>query len=294
MSIGRTSLALLAALPLLVRPAAAGEAVDVRRPASRDGVVTIENASGSIHVVGWDRAEVAVTGSVGRGGSLNVTGGAHRTRVEVEAETNPQSVHSDLEVRVPAASRVEIEGFSASITVAEVTGAVRAESVNGSISVSGSTKEVRAETVNGSVEVSGPAVHVSAESVNGSVTVRGASGDLEATSVNGRVSVTGGTFDRARLESVNGGVRFEGKLGDAAWLETETVSGSVDLILPAAIGADFTVSTFSGGIQNELGPQAHRVGRYTTEKELRFTTGSGKARINVHTLSGSINIRKQQ
>jgi DUF4097 and DUF4098 domain-containing protein YvlB len=292
MSTIRTSLILLAALPLLVR-AAAGEAVDVHRPASRDGIVSIENAVGSIHVVGWDRAEVAVAGSVGHGGSLNVTGGGPRTRVEVETEGNPQSVHSDLEVRVPAASRVEVEGFSASVTVADVTGAVSAESVNGSISVSGSTKEVRAETVNGSVEVVGPAVRVSAESVNGSVTVRGASGDLKATSVNGRVSVTGGTFSRTQLESVNGSIRFEGKLGETATLDAETVSGSVDLLLPASLGADFTLSTFSGGIQNELGPPAQRASRYTSEKELRFTTGSGKARINVHTLSGRISIRKQ-
>jgi DUF4097 and DUF4098 domain-containing protein YvlB len=289
----RIALALLMALPL-TRAAGAGESVDARRPAARDGVVTIENAAGSIHVIGWDRAEVAVSGSVGRGGSLNVTSAGRRTRVEVETEGNPQSVHSDLEVRVPAASRVEVEGFSSSISVADVTGAVSAESVNGSLSVNGSTKDVRAETVNGSVEVSGPAVRVSAESVNGSVTVRGPSGEVAATSVNGRVSVSGGTFSRVRLESVNGSVRFEGKLGEAAVLEAETVSGSVDLLLPASIGADFTVSTFSGGIQNELGPQARRVGRYTSEKELRFTTGSGKARISVHTLSGGINIRKQQ
>ncbi|HEY3119589.1 MAG TPA: DUF4097 family beta strand repeat-containing protein [Vicinamibacteria bacterium] len=291
----RLPAALLMALPLLARPSAAGEAVDVHRPAARGGLVSIENAAGSIHVVGWDRAEVAVTGAVGRGAAVNVTGGPNRTRIEVEAEGNhnPQSVSSDLEVRVPVTSRVEIEGFSASITVADVSGAVRAESVNGSIAVSGSMTDVRAETVNGSVEVSAPAVHVSAESVNGSVTVRGASGDLEATSVNGRVSVTGGTFTRARLESVNGSVRFEGKLSDGGWLEAETVGGSVDLVLPASVGADFTLSTFSGEIQNELGPAARRASRYTTEKELHFTIGNGKARINVHTLSGRISVRKQ-
>jgi DUF4097 and DUF4098 domain-containing protein YvlB len=89
-------------------------------------------------------------------------------------------------------------------------------------------------------------------------------------------------------------VRFEGALGDGAWLEAETVSGSVDLVLPAAIAADFTLSTFSGDIQNELGPPAQRVSRHTTEKELHFATGNGKARINVHTLSGGISVRKKQ
>ena len=71
------------------------------------------------------------------------------------------------------------------------------------------------------------------------------------------------------------------------------MSGSVTLALPAGVAADFSVSTFSGGVDNALGPPASRVGEYTTEKELEFSTGGGGANVSVHTLSGGISLRKK-
>jgi len=88
-------------------------------------------------------------------------------------------------------------------------------------------------------------------------------------------------------------VRFEAGLSARATLSVESVSGGVDLLLPASLGAEFTVSTFSGAITNELGPAAEKSSRWTPEKELSFTTGSGGARITVETLSGAVNIRKR-
>ena len=78
-----------------------------------------------------------------------------------------------------------------------------------------------------------------------------------------------------------------------ATLAVESVSASVELILPAGLGAEFSVSTFSGDITNELGPAAEKSSKWTPEKELSFTTGSGGARITVETLSGAIHIRKR-
>ena len=73
----------------------------------------------------------------------------------------------------------------------------------------------------------------------------------------------------------------------------ESVSGTVDLFLPAGLGAEFSVSTFSGEITNELGPAAEKTSKWTPEKELSFTSGSGGAQITVETLSGAVNIRKR-
>ena len=62
----------------------------------------------------------------------------------------------------------------------------------------------------------------------------------------------------------------------------------------AGLAAEFSVSTFSGDITNELGPAAEKSSRWTPEKELSFTTGSGGARVTVETLSGAVHIRKRQ
>ena len=274
---------------------AAQSPVDQKRPAAPDAKVSIENMSGSVKVTGWDRAEVQVKGTLGEGAELSFDGPEKDLQIEVEAEHgNPMEIKSDLEVFVPAGSSVSIEGFQATISVAGVTGAVSAETVNGSITQAGAAKSVELESVNGSIDVTKATGRVQAEAVNGTVTVRDASGELDASTVNGKVLVTGGSFDQARLESVAGGVRFEAGLSARATLSVESVSGTVDLFLPAALGAEFSVSTFSGDIVNELGPAAEKTSKWTPGKELSFTSGSGGARITVETLSGNVNIRKKQ
>ncbi len=283
-----------AALLFAVSSARAQTRVDQSRPAAADGLVEIENMSGSVKVVGWDKNEVTVRGTLGRRAEgLDFSGSGSRTHIEVETQGNPHGVRSDLEISVPAGSRVKVEGFDASISVTGVTGSVSAETVNGSITQTGAAKEVELQSVNGSVEVAKAGGRIRAESVNGAVTVHEVSGEVEASTVNGELTVTGSTFERAHLESVSGSVRFEGDLGKRAILEAETVSGSVEIALPAGISADFEVSTFSGEIQNDLGPAAPRKGRYSPEKELNFSTGSGGAKISVQTLSGGIHLRKR-
>jgi DUF4097 and DUF4098 domain-containing protein YvlB len=282
----------LAAIPATARPQTT---VEQRRPAAPDGLVEIENGAGNIRVIGWDRTEVAVKGTLGhRAGGLTFSGDGRRTHIEVEVEGNPHGVTSDLEIRVPAGSRVQIDSFAASIAVGDVTGAVRAETVNGSITVTGAAKEVDVQSVNGSVDVKSPATRVHAESVNGSVTIQEASGEVDASTVNGRLVVSGRQLHRARLETVSGSLRFEGSLSDRATLDAETVSGSVELVLPASVSADFSASTFSGDIENELGPSARHSSRYTSEKQLSFSTGSGGAKVSVQTLSGAIRLLKRE
>lgn len=280
-----------AALVLAAAPAAlAQQTVDLKKPADPKGRVRIENMAGSTRVIGWERGEVTVTGSLGRGAEgVNLSGGPGRIDIEVDTERNPNGVRSDLEVHVPSGSQVEVEAFSAEITVTGVTGSVQAESVNGAITVSGAD-EVEAQSVSAGVTVTGGS-RVKAESVNGPVTLKGVRQDVEASTVNGPLQVSGSGFDRVRLEVVSGDVRFDGDLTGRADLSVESVSGGVELRLPAGQAAEFDLSTFSGDIRNELSQEhAAKASRWTSQKELQFTTGSGGARVSAQTLSGSIEI----
>jgi DUF4097 and DUF4098 domain-containing protein YvlB len=290
----RTLAAVVLALTAMPGALQAQYKVDEKRAASPDGVVEIENGAGSIRVIGWSRSEVAVTGTLGQGAEgLNFSGGPRRTRIDVETQGNPHGVSSDLEIHVPAASRVEIQSFAASVNVSDVTGTVSAEGVNNSIVITGSAKEVSAQTVNGSVEITGPAARVHAESVNGPVTIKGAGGAVEATTVNGKLSVVGGTFERGTLETVAGSLRFEGDLARGAEIDATTVSGAVEFIVPAGVSADFSITTFSGDVQTDFGASAQHTSKHTTQKDVEFTAGDGDARVSIQTLSGSIAVRKR-
>jgi DUF4097 and DUF4098 domain-containing protein YvlB len=291
---GRRSVVL--ALSLVAAPlgASAQSSVEQRRPAAADGIVSVDNAAGTIKVTGWEKAEVLVKGTLGAGATgLDLSGSSRKTNIEVEVEGNPHGVRSDLDIYVPVGSRLEIDAYQAEITVIGVKGGVNVETVNGGISITGPSKNVDAQSVNGAVEVVGAGSRVHAETVNGRVTVKDASGEVNASTVNGTLAVVGGVFETAHLETVSGSMRFEGSLSKSGSLSAEAVSGGIELVLPATLSADFSVSTFSGKVENELGPAAERTNKWTPGRELSFSTGSGGAKVSVETLSGSIRLRKK-
>jgi hypothetical protein len=284
-----------AALVMLAAPAAAQNRVEERRPAAPDGLVQIDNPAGSTRVVGWDRAEILVTGTLGPGAEgLSFETTRRRAEIGVEMEGgDPHGSTADLEIKVPARSRLEIESFNGTIEVSGIKGSVKVGTVQGRIAVAVAGGEVEADTVNGSVEISGTPHRVQAESVNGAVAITGASGEVKASTVNGRLTVSGTGFDRVGLETVNGHALFEGELRAGATLDVESVGGGVELRLPEKTSAEFTIATFSGDVRNDFGPGARPVSRWTSQKELTFTLGSGSAKVGVETLSGDIEIRKR-
>jgi DUF4097 and DUF4098 domain-containing protein YvlB len=273
---------------------AAQTPVDERRDAAADGVVEIENVAGSVKVVGWNEPAVRVTGTLAAGAELDFDSSGKRTQIQVEIEgNNPMEAASDLEVHVPAGSQVEIEGVRLDIEVTGVTGTVEADTVEGGITQSGAAREVNLQSVMGTVEVNGSSGTIHAETVNGAVVIRKSSGKVEASTVNGKLVVSDGPFDHVALESVAGAVTFEADLAPQARLDVEAVSGSVEILVPADLKADFAVSSFSGAIENELDIGKVEQESFLPAKELNFSTGSGGARISVETLSGSIHIRKR-
>jgi DUF4097 and DUF4098 domain-containing protein YvlB len=290
----RAALGLVAALAV---PAglAAQTTVDQKHPAAPDAAVSIENSAGSTKVTGWDRPEVQVKGTICSKCELSLDGTDKRIQVEIESgHMNPMAGKSDIEVMVPAGASVSVEGFQATIVVSGVGGSVKAETVNGSINHAGPSKEVSLQSVNGAVETVKASGRVHVEVVNGTITVRDGSGELEASAVNGRLTVTGGSYTRAHVETVSGGARFDAELAAKGSLSVESVSGPVELLFPASFGGDFSVTTFSGAITNELGPAAQKTSEYTPQKELSFTSGSGGVRVSVETLSGAVQIKKRQ
>src|SRR5262245_41709501 len=96
------------ALPLAAF--AGGNAIDRKVAADANGEVIISNVSGTIDVRGWDRNEVQVTGTVGRGVErVDVDTGKGRTVVKVVLPRGSSHDGSaDIEVSVPKGSRVEV------------------------------------------------------------------------------------------------------------------------------------------------------------------------------------------
>jgi hypothetical protein len=284
---------LLAAVSIL--PALAQEKVDEKLSADPEGTVTIENVSGSVEVVGWDRDEVHVTGTLGRGTEkLEFERDGRRIRVKVKIPRRARDVDpTDLVIKLPAGSEVEVSTVSADIDVRKVDGKLYLHSVSGDVVASGKAKEFEAETVSGQIEATVTASRVSASSVSGDVVLEEVEGEIQTETVSGDVRVEGGRFSRLRASSVSGELSFSGSLEGDADVTLESHSGDVDLLLDGDVDADFEITAFSGDIETDFGEKARRTSKYGPGKELEFQVGSGSARVRIEVFSGDVTVRKR-
>lgn len=277
---------------LLCLPQAGAQTEFHRRLEARpDGAVEILNVAGSITVVGWDRNEIEVSGVLRRGaGEIRVSSRGGTIGIEVGRGPNGGG-SAEIEVRLPLASRLSVESVSADVRVSGVEGDLALESVSGSLSVDGRPRSVDAETISGNVEVHGATSRVAASTVNGTIVLHGGV-EIAAESVSGGVRVSGveGVV-QAEIETVSGRIEFEGSLAPGADLALSSHNGSILLALPAELSARFEVSSFSGRIENDLGPPARRQGLSPAHR-LEFVVGSGDARVRVESFAGGIVLRK--
>lgn len=292
----RTYAPMLLLLAMFSTAAFAGERIDQRVDARPDGTVSINNLAGSVRVTGWDRNEVRVEGELDdRVERLEFENDGEFTRIKVIYPRNMRGdvTGSDLNISVPAGSRLEISTVSADADVREVTGSIRAGTVSGDVTLDGSSRDYSLESVSGNVQLDGtPAgARVKASSVSGDLRIGRVQGELEAGSVSGDVTVSGGSLSRAEIGSTSGDVEVAADFSGDGTFRFETISGEVVLRLAKPAGV-FDVTTFSGEIDNDFGPEPQRTGRYSPGMELKFRHGDGDAEFRINTLSGDISLRK--
>jgi hypothetical protein len=270
----------------------AQQGVHENAAAARDGVVDIENLAGTVEVVGWEREEVEVSGTLGRGTErLDFDADGRRTSIRVVVPERSHDVHgSDLKIMVPVASRVDVETVSADIVAEKLEGQLQLESVSGRIRVASRPAGLEAATVSGSIEVAHAPPRAEIGSVSGGIEIHDASGPLEVGTVSSEVTITAQQLDAVEVETVSGSLRLEVKGVGRGPFDLETVSGTVTMVVPATIAADFELSTFSGQIRNQIGPEPERTSRYAPGEEAMFSTGGGGPRVTISSFSGTVEL----
>ena len=286
-------LAVLAAVVLLASaPAWAQRTVNEMRPLRPTGTVSVSNIEGTVKVIGWGNAQVEITGTLGADvEELEITGDDSELRIEVKAPRHPERLETDLVLRIPAAASIEVETVSATIEIEGVTGSGDLESVSGWVTTSGRPSELSIETVSGDITVAESAPRTDLASVSGSIKVDMATGELDAESVSGAIRVEDGSLEDGSFETVSGDISFAGDIVGRGSYDFESMSGGVTLLVSSSVSADFDITTFSGNIDNDIGPEAEQTSKYTPEKELSFSAGSGGASVSIESFSGSIKIK---
>jgi len=262
-----------------------------------DGSVRISNLVGSVRVTGWNRDSVALHGVLPKGDQVFMGGGRQGMKMFVEPlnDRNPQPTR--LDVMVPMRAKVWVKTATAEIEVSGVTGELDLYVVGGKIRVTGTPSELNAEAIDGDIEVNGKPGWLRAKSASGTVTFNGSSDDASISTVSGGITVNSipaegnGKFERAKLETVTGPIRFNADIQRGAAIEFNTHSGALDIAIPRRTGADFDVASIAGSITNDLNFARPVKGRYGRGSELVMSNSSGGARVIVRSFKGPVTLR---
>jgi DUF4097 and DUF4098 domain-containing protein YvlB len=274
------------------------ESISQTLDADDDGYVLIFNTAGSVEVSGWSRGSVEITGRLGDDvEELIFERDGDEIIIKVKSPSSSSGwgrndITSELVIKVPQNSSLEIATVSADIDVTGVRGEQEIQAISGEVTLEVFGEDIQVESISGDVDVTGDGsdAEFEIESVSGDIVARRISGDVAAGSVSGDVTIREGSFDRVQLETINGDIYLGAVLRDGGRLDIESVNGDVEVQFGGEVSARFDIETFNGDIDNCFGPKAQRSDRYTPGLELSFSEGSSDGRVSIATLNGGVEI----
>ncbi|MGH8286158.1 MAG: DUF4097 family beta strand repeat-containing protein [Steroidobacteraceae bacterium] len=290
----------LSAAALLASGAALGEEdegrFEKRMADDPKGVVEVSNVAGTVKVNGWDRAEVEVEATYEEGVQrIDVVSDGKSRRTRIKVVLSRESGHdgdADLEIRVPAASELEVSTTSAEIESRGVTGRQRLKSISGNVETDVAESDIELRTISGDAILRGrgkPA-HVRAETVSGNLTLSHGAGELDAKTTSGDLIVELEPARAVRVRTVSGNLRLSGELAPDGEVDAETVSGELSARLSGAGGFDYEVTSFSGDIDTCFRDKAEPTSKYGPGTRLAGKHGDGKATVRMKTMSGDVEL----
>jgi DUF4097 and DUF4098 domain-containing protein YvlB len=263
--------------------------IDTTISFSRTGTIELQLAAGEIIVSAWPREQVRVRATSERS-ALRMDASAAHLSLGLRSGS-ARSGDTRFEVTVPVGARIRANTTSGDIEVRGTKSEVEARTQRGDIAIE-DVGRVDLNAFSGDVEASTVAGDLRINVMSGDVRVRGVTGEIDVKTVSGEADVRDARSRFVRLASTSGDITFEGPIDPNGRYELETHSGDVDVTLPANVGADLTVATFSGGIESDF-PMVLQPGGHGDGKRFRFTLGRGGAKINAESFSGDINIRSR-
>lgn len=281
----------------------------------RTGVVSVENVSGDITVLGSSGSDVKIDAIkrvrhpnesqarallkeleidvVERGGRVEVS-----TRFP-RARNNNTSGDIAYTLAVPNDADVVVRTVSGDVRVTNLRGELRAETTSGDVVLSGVPRVQSARTVSGNVEVTNvDGGDIAAGTVSGDVVVRGVkTRRLAVDSVTGDMRLTDVEAERVSVNTTNGDVEFSGRLVRGGRYEFSAHSGDVVIAPSGGVGFDLEANTFNGDVVSQydlkLAPGTQPEGRRGLNRRIRGTYGDGAAVISVSSWNGDVTIVKR-
>jgi DUF4097 and DUF4098 domain-containing protein YvlB len=283
---------------LTAHSAWAATPINEARPLDPRGQVEVENLKGSVEVRTWDRPEVKIEGSLGKGvEKLEIEGDEEHLTVRVKYPnrsgvgmfgSGDKSEPTDLRLTIPLRADLDVDVVSADVNVEGIASSdLSIDSVSGDVTVAGAPTEASVDSVSGDLMLTLNSNRVRAESVSGDLVLRGRmNGEVDVETVSGRidVSVLQNRLQRLSGSSVSGDISASTGLANNGRISLETVSGDVHLTMPRDLSANVRGESFSGEL-TAPGVQVIRP-KHGPGSSFEHRFGSGDGDITIETFSG--------
>lgn len=264
-------------------------------PADARGAVEVVNLSGEVHVRGWERNEVRISGDVSGGSRLEISAAGGRTSVSVVTKARGNNGgRAELLIEAPRESTLSVNTISADQSIEGMRGAQRLQAVSGSITTEQWAQDLEAKSISGDmvVRAHGGAAQTALNTVSGRITLIDAPAQFSVETITGDMKVSVDEAGRGRIRTTNGNLHFTGRLAREGRLDAEAINGDLQFTLREPLNVQFDVETFNGDIVNCFGPKPVRTREFAPGNALRFVQGNGDARVRIKTLNGGVRICK--
>ena len=278
------------------------KALDQAWSVAADARIEIENVRGSVAVTGWDRAQVKLSGSLGAGSRLEISGDENHLVLHVEGSKsgwfggNGPDHDSALVLNVPRGIVLKLNVVSADATVSGVAGkSLDVDGVSGKLNLTSDAPEIDVNSVSGDIAFASAqtiaAARTHLQSVSGDIDAKKLGGRVKIETVSGNIDLDAGQIQELETGTVSGDARLQVTPAAHAHLSLESMSGNIRLQLPAVLSAHVEAQTFSGTIGSDYGRVQEKERGPGSSLDARV--GDGDAQISAQSFSGDIDLRKQ-
>jgi len=275
----------------------AGEKIDKKLEVSATGLVEIHNTRGKIELQGWDKNVVNIKGELDNMTEKFVFSHSdEKTLIKVvlpkSYSTSKRSRGSKLKIFVPLQVAVQINGVSTDVEISNVQGGVEINTVSGDAELKNIAKRTYINSVSGDVNLKDIKDRIEISTVSGNVKASVSATKIAIAGVSSDITVKASSFDTAKIVTVSGDAHLHGTLLADGDVKMTNVSGDSYFHVGGELDARITLET---------GPGGDIVNKYSSDKptssfigseSLKFTSGKGNGTVRMHTVSGSIGLRK--
>ncbi|MGI5971256.1 MAG: DUF4097 family beta strand repeat-containing protein [Oscillospiraceae bacterium] len=191
----------------------------------------------------------------------------------------PETIARDLE-------NVNVNSVSAYVKLSGLEcGSIRAETVSGESSFAGlNAAGLQSSTVSGSIKLKDAVIqNIMLESVSGGIDSENLSaGSVKAISNSGRIRI-GGSVGSFKAETTSGRIILDSTICPKS-IDAETVSGSIELLLPSDSSFTAELDSVSGSIEYDFMAKGGK--NY-------IIVGDGSSEFRIESISGGLSIRQR-